>query len=145
MARCFLAANGTAKSLSPLGASLAIGGFAATVWYFFGYLGSVGWGPPGTDAYVEYERANRLFVVPLLVHAAGWMLLFRGYASRRVARVGAAGSLMMLAGSVGEFWIFSAESYQSLVRLASWMTFLFGTLAAVVGLVALAVRRLRSR
>jgi hypothetical protein len=117
----------------------------AALWYFFGYLGSVGWGPPGTEAYVVYERANRLFMVPLLVHAVGWMLLIRGHAWRRVATIGAAGSLMMLAGSVGEFWIFSAESYQSVVRLVSWLTFLFGTLVAIVGLVALAVRHGRSR
>ncbi len=43
---------------------------------------------------------------------------------------------------VGEFWIFSGESYASVARNVSWMTFLLGTLAAVVGLVALAVRRL---
>jgi len=42
-------------------------------------------------------------VVPLLVHAAGWMLLVRDSAWRRVASIGAVGSLMMLAGSVGEF------------------------------------------
>lgn len=52
---------------------------------------------------------------------------------------------MMIAGNIGEFWVFSAESYQSAVRIASWMMFLVGTLSAVVGLVALAVRYLRNR
>ena len=136
--------SATAKSPTRLGAFLAIGGFVAALWYFFGYLGSVDWGPPGTEAYVEYERANRLFLVPLLVHAAGWMLLVRDGAWRRVASIGAAGSLMMLAGSVGEFWIFSADSYQSATRLLSWTTFLLGTLATVIGLVALAVRQVRT-
>jgi hypothetical protein len=125
-----------------LGGILAIGGFAAALWYFFGYLGSVGWGPPGTEAYVVYERANRLASVPLLVHLAGWTVLVRDRAWRRVAAIGALGSLMMLAGNVGEFWIFSGESYTSVARNVSWMTFLLGTLAAVVGLVALVVRRL---
>lgn len=132
----------TETNLTRLGGILAIGGFAATLSYFFGYLGSVGWGPPGTEAYVVYERANRLASVPLLVHVAGWTLLVRDRAWRRVAAIGALGSLMMLAGNVGEFWISSGESYASVARNVSWMTFLLGTLAAVVGLVALAVRRL---
>lgn len=134
-----------ARSLTRLGGILAIGGFAVTLWYFFGYLGSVGWGPPGTEAYDRYERANRLVSVPLLVHVAGWTLLVRDRAWRRVAAIGAVGSLMMLAGNVSEFWIFSTESYQSAARNISWMTFLLGVLAAVVGLIALAVRRVRNR
>lgn len=134
-----------ARSLTRLGGILAIGGFAVTLCYFFGYLGSVGWGPPGTEAYDRYERANRLVSVPLLVHVAGWTLLVRDRAWRRVAAIGAVGSLMMLAGNVSEFWIFSTESYQSAARNISWMTFLLGVLAAVVGLIALAVRRVRNR
>jgi hypothetical protein len=130
-------------SLSRLGGVLAVGGFAATVWYFFGPLGSVGWGPPGTDAYLAYERANRLASVPLLIHLAGWTLLVRDRVWRRVASIGALGSLMMLAGNVGEFWVFSEESYASAVRNLSWFTFLLGALAAIVGLIALAVRRTR--
>jgi hypothetical protein len=130
-------------SLSRLGGVLAVGGFAATVWYFFGPLGSAGWGPPGTDAYLAYERANRLASVPLLIHLAGWTLLVRDRVWRRVASIGALGSLMMLAGNVGEFWVFSEESYASAVRNLSWFTFLLGALAAIVGLIALAVRRAR--
>ena len=130
-------------SLSRLGGVLAVGGFAATVWYFFGPLGSAGWGPPGTDAYLAYERANRLASLPLLIHLAGWTLLVRDRVWRRVASIGAIGSLMMLAGNVGEFWVFSEESYASAVRNLSWFTFLLGALAAIVGLIALAVRRAR--
>ena len=130
-------------SLSRLGGVLAVGGFAATVWYFFGPLGSAGWGPPGTDAYLAYERANRLASVPLLIHLGGWTLLVRDPVWRRVASIGALGSLMMLAGNVGEFWVFSEESYASAVRNLSWFTFLLGALAAIVGLIALAVRRTR--
>jgi hypothetical protein len=129
-------------SLSRLGVVLAVGGFAASVWYFSGPLGSVGWGPPGTEAYVAYERANRLASVPLLIHLAGWALLVRDRGWRRVAAIGAVGSLMMLAGNVGEFWIFSEASYASAARNLSWLTFLLGALIAIVGLIALAVRRL---
>ncbi|HUG06140.1 MAG TPA: hypothetical protein VMQ78_06355 [Candidatus Limnocylindria bacterium] len=75
--------------------------------------------------------------MPLLVHAAGWTLLVRDRAWRRVAVAGAVGSVMMLVGNVGEFWIFSAESYTSVARNVSWMMFLLGSLAAIVGLVAL--------
>jgi hypothetical protein len=129
-------------NLSRLGGILAVGGFAATVWYFFGPIGSVGWGYPGTEAYLAYERANRLASVPLLVHLAGWTLLVRDRGSRRIAAIGALGSLMMLVGNVGEFWMFSEESYASVARNLSWLTFLIGALAAIVGLIALAVRRL---
>jgi hypothetical protein len=128
--------------VSRLGGVLAVGGFAATVWYFFGPLGSVVWGPPGTEAYLAYERANRLASVPLLIHFAGWSLLVRDRGLRRVAAIGALGSLMMLLGNVGEFWIFSTESYASAARNLSWLSFLLGTLAAMVGLIALGVRRL---
>ncbi len=128
--------------MSRLGGVLAVGGFAATVWYFFGPLGSVGWGYPGTDAYRAYESANRLASVPLLIHLAGWTLLVRDRGSKRVAAIGAVGSLMMLVGNVGEFWIFSEASYASVARNLSWLTFLIGTLAAIVGLIALAVRQL---
>ena len=129
--------------MSRLGAHLAVGGFAATVSYFFGPLGSAGWGPPGTEAYLAYERANRLASVPLLIHLAGWTLLVRDRVWRRVAAIGTVGSLMMVVGNVGEFWVFSEESYASAVRNLSWLTFLLGTLAAIVGLIALAVRRAR--
>ena len=125
--------------MSPLGAVLAVGGFAATVWYFFGPIGSVGWGPPGTEAYLAYERANRLASVPLLIHLAGWTLLVRDPGLRRVAAIGALGSLMMFVGNVGEFWIFSEASYASAARNLSWFMFLLGALGAIVGLVALAV------
>jgi hypothetical protein len=127
---------------SRLGVILAIGGFAATVWYFFGPLGSAGFGYPGSDAYSAYERANRLASVPLLIHLVGWILLVRDRGLRRVAAIGALGSLMMLAGNVGEFWVFSQDSYSSPTRNLSWLTFLMGALAAIVGFFALLLRRL---
>ena len=46
-------------------------------------------------------------------------------------------------GNVGEFWFFSEESYASVARNLSWLTFLLGALGAIVGLIALAVRRAR--
>jgi len=128
-----------------LGGILAVGGLAAALGYLFGFVGSVGWGPPGTEAYAVYERANRLASLPLVVHVTGWMLLVRDRSWRRVAAVGALGSLMMLAGNVGEFWVFSGVSYESAARNASWTTFLLGTLVAVTGLVALAVRLVVAR
>lgn len=131
--------------LTRLGGLLAIGGFAATVWYFYAPLGSVGFGYPGTEAYLAYERANRFASVPLLIHVAGWLLLVRGRVSRRVAAIGAVGSLMMLVGNVGEFWIFSEESYASAARNLSWLTFLIGVLVAIVGLVALIAMGVRRR
>ncbi len=78
--------------------------------------------------------------MPLLIHLAGWTLLVRDRGWSRVAAIGALGSLMMLVGNVGEFWIFSEESYTSAARNLSWFTFLLGALAAIVGFIALAVR-----
>ena len=128
--------------MSRLGVILAVGGFAATVWYFFGPLGSAGFGYPGTEEYFAYERANRLASVPLLTHVVGWSLLVRDRGLRRVAAIGALGSFLMLAGNVGEFWIFSQDSYSSATRNLSWLTFLLGALTAIVGFFALVVRRL---
>ena len=128
--------------MSRLGVILAVGGFAATVWYMFGPLGSAGFGYPGTEAYLAYERANRLASVPLSIHFAGWMLLLGVRGPRRIAAIGGLGSLMMLAGNVGEFWIFSEASYASVERNLSWLTFLVGALVSIVGLIALAVWRL---
>jgi len=128
--------------VSRLGVILAVAGFAATVWYFFGPLGSAGFGYPGTDAYLAYERANRLASVPLVVHLAGWTLVVRDRGLRRFAAIGALGSLMMLAGNVGEFWIFSQDSYASATRNLSWFTFLLGALAAIAAFFALGVQRL---
>jgi hypothetical protein len=128
--------------VSRLGVILAAGGFAATVWYFYGPLGSAGFGYPGTEAYLAYERANRLASAPLLIQLVGWILLIRHRGLRSVAAIGAAGSLMMLAGNLGEFWIFSQDSYSSATRNLSWLTFLAGALVTIAGLIALAVGRL---
>jgi hypothetical protein len=78
-----------------------------------------------------------------LIHLAGWTLLVRDRDWRRLAAIGALGSLMMLVGNIGEFWIFSGESYASAARNLSWFTFLLGALATILGFFALAARTLR--
>ena len=77
--------------------------------------------------------------MPLSIHLAGWTLLVRDRVLRRVAAIGALGSLMMLVGNVGEFWTFTDASYASAARNLSWFTFLLGVLTAIVGLFVLAV------
>ena len=66
---------GPASRLTGHGRAIAVLGFVASAAMFFGYIGSVDWGEPGTEAYAAYERANRVLLLPLLVHLAGWALL----------------------------------------------------------------------
>jgi len=105
------------------------------------------WGPPGTAPYGSYELWNRLWTPALLSMGAGFSALFlrlRPTLSRRargsfIALLG--GCALMVLGNVGEFWIFTDQPYEgegSLIRLVSWLTYLFGALlllsaAAAVG------------
>jgi hypothetical protein len=120
------------------GAALAAVAFAVGAALYLGYVPSVGWGAPGTAAYTQYEIANRIMLVPLLVHLAGWALELRS-AGRGAALAGTIGAAMLVLGNVGEFWLFSAESYSSAARLLSWSTFLLGALVSLPAFAFLAI------
>ena len=107
---------------------------------FFGYVGTVGWGLPGTTAYEQYERANRILAAPLLVHLAGWLLALRAQ-PRGATLAGVIGAAMLIAGNVGEFWFFSSEPYTSSARLLSWTSFMFGALLTLPAFALLAMGR----
>jgi hypothetical protein len=120
------------------GAALAAIAFAIGAAFFLGYVPGVGWGAPGTAAYTDYETANRIMLVPLLVHLAGWALELRSSA-RGAALAGTIGATMFVLGNVGEFWLFSAEPYSSAARLLSWSTFLLGALVSLSAFAFLAM------
>lgn len=95
------------------------------------------WGPPGTPQYGSYELWNRLWTPALLGMGAGFGALFRQLrpALSRQAQGSFLGLLsgcaLMVLGNVGEFWIFTDQPYEgegSLIRLVSWLTYLFGAL-----------------
>src|SRR5918997_5781000 len=102
---------------------------------------SVGWGEPGSAAYQRYELINRLLplaILPVVVGLVGLHVVLRrsygwlGTAGFTTLLVGFA---LMVAGSVGEFWIFSAQSYEGFGRNASWGLFLLGHLVLAIGTV----------
>jgi hypothetical protein len=102
---------------------------------------SVGWGEPGSASYQRYELINRLLplaILPVVVGLVGMHVVLR----RSYGWLGTAGFItlligfaLMVAGSVGEFWIFSAQSYTGPGRNASWVLFLLGHLVLAIGTV----------
>jgi hypothetical protein len=122
------------------------------LWALWGVVEqSVGWGAPGSVAYERYELINRLMPLALLLvvvgftglHAAqrrsyGW-LGTAGFATVLV------GLMLITAGSVGEFWLFSDQSYEGVGRNASWMLFLLGHLVLVIGTLLFGIATVRAK
>lgn len=108
--------------------------------------GSVEWGPPGTSAYNTYQTLNRLVTVPAVMLVVG--IAASGWAARR--RLGAlgwlawlialSGSVLVLAGNVSEFWVFTTRSYSDSARNISWALFVMGVILLVVGGILAGVR-----
>ncbi len=112
----------------------------------------VGYGEPGTPAYERYEAYNRLLPLALLavmvgflgLHAAqrsssGWL----GKAGLVTALVGLA---LALAGSVGEFWVFTTQPYgEPNGRNASWAIYLLGHLVLAIGSVLFGIATVRAK
>ena len=119
---------------------------AVGVVIMFGVAGSAEWGLPGTPAYDTYQTLNRLVTVPAMmltlgVAASGWK------ARRRLGVLGwlawltaLSGSLLIIAGNVGEFWLFTSRSYSDSARNVSWGLFVLGGLLLVVGGILAVVR-----
>lgn len=117
-----------------------IGLLAAPI-YFLVYIPSVGWGEPGTERYASYELANRGMSVVLALTVLLALAVTVRSAHRRTAMAVLVGTLLMLAGSFAEFWLFSQDSYKSASRGAAWGTFLLGALIYLVSASALGIRR----
>ena len=112
---------------------------------------SVGWGEPGSTAYQRYELINRLLplaILPVVVGLVGLHVVLR----RSYGWLGTAGFItllvgfaLMVAGSVGEFWIFSAQSYTGPGRNASWVLFLLRHLVLAIGTVLFGIGIARAK
>lgn len=73
-----------------------------------------GWGPPGTDAYVTYERLNRLMAITLLMTAPVWVALSLRLSAygRWAALVACIGVVTQAVGTAAEFWLYSELPYE---------------------------------
>jgi hypothetical protein len=87
----------------------------------------------------RYELVNRPLPFALLPVVVGFVGLHAAQ-RRSYGRLGTAGFatalvgfMQITAGSVGEFWVFSDQSYEGAGRNASWMLFLLGHLVVVSG------------
>jgi hypothetical protein len=131
------------------GLAAMLGGVLWPLWV--GVEQSVGWGQPGSAAYERYELINRLLplaILPVVVGLVGLHAVFR----RSNGWLGTAGFVsllvgfaLMVAGSVGEFWVFSAQSYDGPGRNASWTLFLLGHLVLAIGTVLFGIATARAK
>ncbi len=119
----------------------AVGGVGLVV--MFMAAGSVEWGPPGTEAYDSYQTMNRLVTVPAVLLVVG--VFATGFQGRQSLGVfgwmawlrGLAGSLLVLAGNVAEFWLFTSRSYGDSARNLAWGSFVLGVaLLLIAGILA---------
>jgi hypothetical protein len=122
------------------------------LWALWGVVEqSVGWGQPGSTVYERYELINRLLPFVLLPVVVGFIGLHAAQ-RRSYGRLGTAGSatvlvgfMVIIAGSVGEFWVFSDQSYEGAGRNASWILFLLGHLVLVIGTLLCGIATVRAK
>lgn len=121
-------------------------------WLSLGTILAPDWGPPGSTRYLSYEAINRMWSLGF----AGMLCGFAGFNGRyplgqsrlgRVAlRCAVAGLLVMIAGNITEFWLFSQQAYGELnVRNLAWIAVLLGWLSVLTGLCLLGLATLRGR
>ncbi|CAA9453835.1 MAG: hypothetical protein AVDCRST_MAG14-1289 [uncultured Rubrobacteraceae bacterium] len=112
----------------------------------------VGYGEPGTPAYEIYELYNRLLPLALLPVMVGFLGLHAAQRSS-YGRLGKAGFITALvglglavAGSVGEFWVFTMQPYGvANGRDASWTIYLLGHLVLAIGSVLFGIATVRAK
>ena len=112
----------------------------------------VGYGEPGTPAYERYELYNRLLPLALLPVMVGFLGLHAAQ-RRSYGRLGKAGFVtafvglaLAVAGSVGEFWVFTMQPYgEANGRDASWTIYLLGHLVLALGSVLFGIATVRAK
>lgn len=110
-------------------------------WIILTIIFASDWGAPGTPQYIAYQNYNRLWSPTLLLMLLGFVGLYRRYPFRvgRLGQIGLSlivlGFVLMMAGNIAEFWIFTDARYEFGLnpRNLSWFTFLFGWLFTLVG------------
>ena len=132
------------------GLAAMVGGVLWALWTVC--FNFAGYGDPGTPAYERYEAYNRvlpLAVLPVMagflgLHAAqrrsyGWL----GKAGFVTALIGLA---LAVAGSVGEFWVFTTQPYgEANGRDASWTIYLLGHLILAIGSALFGIATVRAK
>ena len=113
---------------------------------------SVGSGEPGSAAYERYELVNRLLPLDLLPVVVGFIGLHaaqrRNYGRLRTAGFATilVGFMLIIAGSVGEFWLFSDQPYMlPNGRQAPFNLFLLGHLPLAIGTVLFGIATARAQ
>jgi hypothetical protein len=129
-----------------------LGILGSLFWLSLNTLLSPDWGPPGSARYVSYETTNRLWALAfagMLCGCLGLAARYRLAQSRlgRVAqRLAAGGLLVMIAGNMAEFWLFSQQAYGELNgRNLAWIGVLLGWLTTLTGLGLLGLAIWRGR
>lgn len=110
-----------------------------------------GWSGPGSVAYERYEFFNRLLPLALLPVVVGFIGLHAAQ-RRSYGWLGTTGFVMVLvgfmliiAGSVAEFWVFSDQPYrQPNGRSASYAIFLVGHPVLAVGTLLFGIATVRA-
>ncbi len=132
------------------GLAAMVGGVLWALWTvgfnFVDYAGEI-----GTPAYERYEAYNRLLPLVVLPVMVGFLGLHA--AQRRsygwLGRAGLVTALLELAlavaGSVGEFWVFTAQPYEANGRATSWTVYLLGHLVLAVGSVLFGIASVRAK
>ena len=135
--------------------SLVLGGLGslgALFWLCLNTILAPDWGPPGSPRYLGYETANRLWALAFAGMLCAFIALRARYplAQTRLGRLGLRlaifGLLVMIAGNITEFWLFSQQPYGELnVRNLAWLGVLLGWLSVLtgLGLIGLAIWRQR--
>ena len=117
-----------------------LGGVLWALWAVGQLQGWGGEGDPGSTAYERYEFFNRLLPLVLLPVVVGFIGLYvaqrgrQGWLRTAGLAIVLVGFALIIAGSVGEFWLFSDQPYaQPNGRNASWTLFLLGHPVLAVG------------
>ncbi len=132
------------------GLAAMLGGVLWPLWFLI-HL-SVGSGEPGSAAYERYELVNRLLPLALIPVVVGFVGL-HAVQRRSYGRLGAVGFatvlvgfMLIIAGSVSEFWLFSNQPYmQPNARQASFNLFLLGHLPLAIGTVLFGIATVRAK
>jgi hypothetical protein len=127
-----------------------LGVLGSLFWLSLNTIFSPEWGLPGSANYIGYQNVNRLWAPAFVMILCGYIGLYQRYRLRvmRGGRIGfgciVTGFIMMMAGNIAEFWLFSEQAYGQINgRNLAWMGVLLGLLAVLIGLLILGLAGLR--